>query len=112
MTEGRGADHILEIIGGDNLIRSVRAVMPGGRISLIGLLASLQITADILPLLVKRIVIQGISVAPRKAFEAMNAALEPMAIKPVIDAVYSFDQVPQAFAHLDRGPFGKIVVKI
>jgi NADPH:quinone reductase-like Zn-dependent oxidoreductase len=30
----------------------------------------------------------------------------------VIDAVYSFDQVPQAFAHLDRGPFGKIVVKI
>ena len=112
MTEGRGADHILEIIGGDNLIRSVRAVMPGGRISLIGLLASLQITADILPLLVKRIVIQGISVAPRKAFEAMNAALEVMAIKPVIDAVYSFDQVPQAFAHLDRGPFGKIVVKV
>jgi NADPH:quinone reductase-like Zn-dependent oxidoreductase len=112
MTEGRGADHILEIIGGDNLIRSVRAVMPGGRISLIGLLAGLQITADILPLLVKRIVIQGISVAPRKAFEAMNAALEIMAIKPVIDAVYSFDQVPQAFAHLDRGPFGKIVVKI
>ena len=111
-TAGRGADHILEIIGGDNMIRSVRAVTPGGRISLIGLLASLQITADILPLLVKRAVIQGISVAPRKAFEAMNAGLELMAIKPVIDAVYSFDQAPAAFAHLDRGPFGKIVVKV
>lgn len=112
LTEGRGAEHVLEIVGGDNLIRSVRAVAPGGRISLIGLLASLQITADILPLLVKRVVLQGISVGHRKAFEAMNRAIETAGIKPVIDAVYPFARLPEAFAHLDRGPFGKIVVTL
>jgi len=31
-------------------------------------------------------------------------------LQPVIDQVYRFDQLPQALDHLDRGPFGKIVL--
>lgn len=31
-------------------------------------------------------------------------------IKPVIDATYSFAQLPQAFAHVNRGAFGKVVI--
>jgi NADPH:quinone reductase-like Zn-dependent oxidoreductase len=112
MTAGRGADHILEIVGGKNMARSARALAAGGRISLIGLLDGLQITAEILPLMLKRAVVQGISVGHRKSFAAMNAAIETAGIKPVIDAVYSFERVPEAFAHLDRGPFGKIVITV
>ena len=32
-------------------------------------------------------------------------------IKPVIDKVYDFQGAPEAFAHLRRGPFGKVVIK-
>lgn len=40
----------------------------------------------------------------------MNLAIEALAIKPVIDKVFGFDEVPQAFQHLQKGPFGKIVI--
>jgi hypothetical protein len=30
----------------------------------------------------------------------------------VIDAEYAFTDLPAALDHLDRGPFGKIVVKV
>jgi hypothetical protein len=40
-----------------------------------------------------------------------NAKLERIrALKPVIDKVYSFDDVHTAFDHLERGPFGKVVI--
>ncbi len=112
LTGGRGADHILELVGGENLARSVRAAAPAGRISQIGILAGLESSFPILPLMLKQVVLRGIVVGHRRAFEAMNAAIEATKLKPVIDAVYPFDQVPQAFAHLDRGPFGKVVIEV
>jgi NADPH:quinone reductase-like Zn-dependent oxidoreductase len=33
-------------------------------------------------------------------------------LKPVIDAVYPFSQVPESFAHLRRGAYGKIVITV
>jgi NADPH:quinone reductase-like Zn-dependent oxidoreductase len=38
LTAGRGADHILEMAGGDNVQKSLEAVATGGRISIVGLL--------------------------------------------------------------------------
>jgi hypothetical protein len=54
--------------------------------------------------------VQGISIGHRRAFERMNEAIETLAIKPVIDKVHGFDEVPRAFEHLETGPFGKIVI--
>ncbi|TGV77341.1 NAD(P)-dependent alcohol dehydrogenase, partial [Mesorhizobium sp. M00.F.Ca.ET.158.01.1.1] len=62
------------------------------------------------PFLRNRIVVQGISIGHRRAFERMNEAIEALAIKPVIDKVFGFDEVPRAFEHLEKGPFGKIVI--
>lgn len=33
-------------------------------------------------------------------------------IKPVIDATYPFAQIPDAFVHVVRGAFGKIVANV
>lgn len=33
-------------------------------------------------------------------------------ISPVIDKVYSFEEARQAYEHLARGAFGKVVIKI
>ncbi|WP_187128045.1 zinc-binding dehydrogenase [Xanthomonas massiliensis] len=42
----------------------------------------------------------------------MNRALARHRIVPVVDARYGFDAVPEAFAHLRRGAFGKVVVTL
>lgn len=43
LTGPRGADHIVEMAGGDNIGRSLQAVALGGRISMVGLLGDSQL---------------------------------------------------------------------
>lgn len=112
LTGGRGADHILEMAAGENVERSLRAVAQGGRISLIGLLESDQFSLPVLPLIGSRASITGIAVGPRRALEDMVRAVDLLRIQPVIDAVYPFSQAGAAFAHLQRGAFGKVVIEV
>jgi NADPH:quinone reductase-like Zn-dependent oxidoreductase len=39
-------------------------------------------------------------------------AVDTVGIKPVIDQRYPFADLPQALAHLECGPFGKIVIDL
>ncbi|RUW24681.1 MULTISPECIES: NAD(P)-dependent alcohol dehydrogenase [unclassified Mesorhizobium] len=110
LTDGLGVNHILEMVGGDNARRSLNALAADGRLSIIGLLGATEISFPVVPLMRNRIVVQGISIGHRRSFERMNQAIEALRIKPVVDKVYGFDDVPQAFGHLEKGPFGKIVI--
>ncbi len=112
MTNDRGADHILELIGGANLGASIQAVAVHGRISMIGLLDGLEISGPVVPLLLKFPTIQGIAVGHRRALEDLCRAVDHSGLKPVIHRRYSFSDVPAALADLDRGPFGKIVIEL
>jgi NADPH:quinone reductase-like Zn-dependent oxidoreductase len=40
----------------------------------------------------------------------MIAAVDHTGLKPVIDRRYPLGDLPAALDHLDRGPFGKIVL--
>ncbi|OWZ90300.1 alcohol dehydrogenase [Sinorhizobium sp. LM21] len=111
ITGDHGADHILEMAGGTNLGKSLQAVAVQGRISVIGVFEGAETSAPVTPVLLKSPVIQGIGVAHRRALEDFTVAIDRTAIKPVIDARYSFEQFREALAHLDRGPFGKVVVE-
>lgn len=110
MTDGLGVNHVLEMVGGDNARRSLNALAADGRLSIIGLLGAMEISFPILPFMRNRITVQGLSIGHRRAFERMNQAIEALGIKPVIDKVYGFDEVPQALQHLEKGAFGKIVI--
>ena len=112
LTQGRGADHILEMAGGENVKRSIAAIAPGGRISVIGLLESDELSTPIMPLLASRAQIVAVAVGPRRVLEDVVRMIDHHAIKPVIDGVYGFTQAREAFAHLKRGAFGKIVVTV
>jgi NADPH:quinone reductase-like Zn-dependent oxidoreductase len=109
---GLGVDHVLELLGGSNLRRSIAALASGGRIAQIGFLDGPHLTLPAVPLMLKNASIRGISVGHRRAFEDMNRAIDRHGIKPVIDAVYDFEAANEAFAHLERGPFGKVVVRV
>ena len=83
-----------------------------GKISLIGVLDGFEIAGPAGPLLLKSPVIQGISVGHRRALEDFSRAIDSTGIKPVIDAHYPLEDLQAALDHLDRGPFGKIVINL
>lgn len=112
LTGGRGVDHVLETVGGANLGRSLGVVAPGGRVSLIGVIDGGKVEAQALDFIRSRAVVQGISVGHRRALEDMSRAIDSTHLKPVIDSVYGFADVPAAFAQLERGAFGKVVVTL
>ncbi len=112
LTSGRGANVIIEVVGGDNVQHAVGAVARNGHIALIGLIESLSLTADIPTLLRQRATIRGVLVGSRRSFERLNDALEITRLRPVIDKVYPFSETIAAFEHLSRGPFGKVVIAV
>lgn len=112
LTNDHGADHILETIGGAHLDKSLRAAAVGGRISLIGVIEGFEISGGFGPFARKRLVVEGFQVGHRRALEDLVAAFELSGVTPVIDAAYAMADFPDALDHLERGPFGKVVIEI
>jgi|SRR5579863_9277068 len=114
LTQGRGVDHVIEVGGVGTLGRSMAAVAPGGAIQLIGVLTGrgAEVPSPY-ALMAKQANLQGVFVGSRAHFERMNAAIAAARLDPVIDRVFSFDEAPAAYRHLEQGAhFGKVVVRI
>ncbi|HDG1689615.1 TPA: NAD(P)-dependent alcohol dehydrogenase [Kluyvera georgiana] len=112
LTHQRGIDHVVDTVGGRHFADSVRAVASHGRISLIGMMDTHDTSASGGLLLLKSPTIQGIGVGHRRALEDLVRAVDTIALKPVIDKSFRFDELPEALAYLDKGAFGKIVIEI
>jgi len=112
LTGLRGADHIVEMAGGENVGRSLQAVALGGRISMVGLLGDAAFSGPTGLMLYKRTTLAGIGVGPRRALEDMVRAVDALKLKPIIDKVYSFTDLALAFDHLELGAFGKVVIEM
>jgi NADPH:quinone reductase-like Zn-dependent oxidoreductase len=111
-TGGKGVDKVMEVGGAGTLDRSVKAVRYGGEIALIGVLAGGS-TFNPLPMMMKAVTLRSIFVGHRFSFECMNRFLEKHAIHPVIDRVFPFAEVVEAFQYLESGKhFGKVVVSM
>ncbi|CAN5515809.1 NAD(P)-dependent alcohol dehydrogenase [soil metagenome] len=110
-TGGRGVDHVIEVGGSGTLDRSLNAVRMGGHVSLIGVLASGQVNP--VPILMKSIKVHGVFVGSRSMFDDMNRAITAHKLKPVIDKVFSSDEIVPALQYMESGQhFGKIVLSI
>ena len=112
ITHGRGADHVLELVGGDNFKQSIEMVAVGGRISVIGLLGAVELSAPTTPILLKAPVIQGIVTGHRRALEDLVRAVDSIGFIPVIDRRYAFEDLQKALDHLEAGAFGKVVIDL
>ncbi len=109
LTGDTGVDHVVEVGGAGTLADSMRAVRTGGRISLIGVLTGGQV--DPIPLLMKNVTLQGIFVGSRAMFDDMNRAITLHMLRPVVDKVFPFADLPQALRYMESGAhFGKIVL--
>jgi NADPH:quinone reductase-like Zn-dependent oxidoreductase len=112
LTGDRGADHVLEVIGGSHLGKSVQVTAVGGHVCQIGALDGWEISAPVMPLMMKDVTIHGIGTGSRTALERLVRAVDHAGIRPVVDGRYPFAELPAAYDHLDRGPFGKVVLDV
>ena len=113
LTNGRGADHVIDVVGGENVTRSVQATRIGGHVSLVGFLDSTIGTLN-LPEAFRRIVtLHAISVGNRTSYEALVAACDVSGLRPVVDQVFAMDACRDAYAHLASGQhFGKVAIEL
>ena len=115
LTDGRGADLVIEIGGAATLTQSIRAVRVGGTIAMIGVVGGGAASALPLPLVVMRQVrMQGVTLGSRCDFAAMLRACTAARLHPVLDSErFIFEQAPTAFARMAAGEhFGKIVIEM
>lgn len=113
LTAGRGVDYVVEVGGAGTLTQSMKAVRPGGQISLIGVLSGGTGQINPLPILMRNIRVQGIFVGSREMFEAMNRAIDLAKLKPVVDRVFPFAEAVDAFRTMETGAhFGKVVIRM
>ena len=113
LTHNRGVDHIVEVGGAGTLPRSFKAITPGGRIYVIGVLTGKGATIDPTPILAKSIHLDGVYVGSRAMYTRLIAAIEANNIHPIIDRTFPLTQAREALAHMQSGShFGKIVLNL
>ncbi|MGB1876494.1 MAG: zinc-dependent alcohol dehydrogenase family protein [Rhodospirillaceae bacterium] len=107
-----GVDIVVETVGTSTLGKSMAACAPNGRIGLIGALGG-QGQPNMGGLLLKNLVLKGITSGSKTMLEECVAAIEVNGIDPVIDKVFSFEDAPEAYEYLDSAAhIGKVVIKL
>ncbi len=97
--------------GAADLEQSMKAIRPGGQISMIGVLSGTATKLNLKPVLMSNLRIQGILVGSREGFEAMNRAIAQHQLRPVVDKVFAFSETPEAFEYMAAGRhFGKVCI--
>ncbi len=123
LTEGRGADVILDMVGGDYIPRNIAALAEDGRLSIIAFLQGPKAEANFGPVLRKRLTITGSTLRPRSvAFKAeMARALEEQVwpllesgrVAPKIHASFPLEKASDAHALMESSAhMGKIVLTL
>ncbi len=123
LTEGRGVDVILDMVGGDYLPRELMALADDGRIALIALLGGAKAEVDLGQVLRRRLTISGSTLRPRDAAfkgciahnlrEHVWPLFESGAIKPVVFKTFPLDQAADAHRLMESSTHvGKIVLEV
>lgn len=112
MAGGEGVDHVVEVGGQGTLAQSLRAVRPGGTISMIGVLAGGKMDAALGLVVTRHVRLQGITVGSADDFAQMLRAIERTAMRPVVDRIFDFEALPEAMRYLAAGKhFGKVCLR-
>ncbi|MCR9073422.1 MAG: NAD(P)-dependent alcohol dehydrogenase [Alphaproteobacteria bacterium] len=107
-----GYDNIIELGGARTLPLSLRAVRPGGTLSMIGVLTGLNIETSLGLIVARQVRLQGVTVGHRDGYEAMLAAMAQHEIRPVLGARFGFTELKEALDHLRTGGhFGKTLIQ-
>ena len=121
-THNEGVDVILDIIGGDYLVRNLECLRLNGRLAQIGLMGGAKTSIDLRLLLQKRLTITGSTLRARTIEEkgAIARALEqhvwPLLdrgdVRPIVHAEFPLVRAADAHRALESGQLiGKLVLR-
>ena len=120
-TDGKGADVILDMVGGDYVARNYAAAAIDGRIVQIAFLSGQRVEIDLRVIMAKRLRHTGSTLRPRSVAEkaaiaeALRAKVWPLLAegrcKPVIDSVFPLAEAAEAHRRMEASAhIGKIVL--
>jgi NADPH2:quinone reductase len=123
LTDGKGVDVVLDMVGGDYVAREVSCLADDGRIVVIALLGGAKANVDLGQVLRRRLTITGSTLRPRPvAFKAQIARelrervwplLAAGTIKPVIYKTFPLEGAAEAHALMESSTHvGKIVLDL
>lgn len=121
LTNDRGVDVILDMVGGGYVPRELSALADGGRLVVIALLGGAKAEVNLNEILRRRLTVTGSTLRPRSVgFKASIAAqlkaqvwphIEAGRIKPIVYRVLPAEQAKEAHALMESGEhIGKIVL--
>jgi NADPH2:quinone reductase len=111
-------DVAVDNVGGALFNDVVGMLGPGGRISIVGRSGGVVPEFNTATLIFRRIRVGGVAVGDYSAETAQAAwkeivrRLDETGKRPVVDQVFAFEDVKAAFARLERGPMGKVLVRV
>jgi putative PIG3 family NAD(P)H quinone oxidoreductase len=120
-TDGKGADVILDMVGGDYLPRNVAAAAVEGRIALIATQGGNKSELDLRPLLTRRLTITASTLRPQpiqnkgRLAQSLRQHVWPLfasrGLKPVVHARFPLNDAAAAHQLMESGAhIGKIVL--
>jgi putative PIG3 family NAD(P)H quinone oxidoreductase len=123
LTEQRGVDLILDMVGGDYIARNLRCLALEGRLVQIAFLQPSKVDVDWMPLMLKRLTFTGSTLRARPAAEKARLAgelrrhiwpnLEQGRMLPVIHKVFDLSEAAAAHALMESSThIGKIMLKV
>ncbi len=123
LTQGRGVDMILDMVGGDYVDRNLKALAVEGRLIQIAFLQGAKVQLDLTTLMVKRIAYTGSTLRPRSMEDKAQIAQElkdrvwPLlgqgTALPVIHRVFDLSDASEAHALMESSAhIGKIMLLV
>jgi len=111
LTHKRGVDMVVDNVGMATISNSMKAVVRGGRIVIIGNTSGPHAEIDMRFIFGKQISLIGSTMGSHQDFNDVTTLLWKGKLRPVIDRVMPLSRGKEAYAILERGEqFGKIVL--
>ena len=121
-TDGKGADVILDMVGGDYVARNIAAAATEGRIAIIATQGGVHADIDLRRLMVKRLTLTASTLRPQsienkaRIAAALRRSVWPLfasdGLKPVIHARFPLAEAAAAHQLMESGAhIGKIVLR-
>jgi NADPH:quinone reductase len=122
-TDKRGADVILDMVGGEYVGRNIKAAARDGRIVCIAFLQGSKVEVNLMPLMLKRLTLTGSTLRPRSVAEKAEIAgaleehiwphIAAGRIRPVIHQTFPLREAAAAHALMDSSAhIGKIILEV